>query len=75
MDYSKHTLVSAPNFELYKFWLKQQPVINCFEFLWSDVALLDHNGPVVVLNGGSPDMHIRTRIKNFHLNQTIHLRV
>lgn len=55
-------LVEAPNFQLYSFWLthREDPLI--YRYLHSAEMLNGWWGPVIVLNGGSLDPHIRSLV-------------
>jgi len=63
----KQTLVESPTLELYKHWLSQQPYISMYYRITSEVALNDYHGEVIVLNGGSLDPYIRSKVRRLEV--------
>lgn len=58
------TLVEAPNYTLYEHWLERQPDPGAYSYLKDWSMLAGWWGPIVVLNGGSLDPHIRSQVNH-----------
>jgi hypothetical protein len=59
------TLVEAPNRLLYAYWLALSGRDgNDYPYLDAAAVLKDWHGPIIVLNGGSLDPHIRSMVNH-----------
>jgi hypothetical protein len=59
------TLVEAPNFQLYDHWVRSGGRdVNEYRYIETAAALKGWHGPVIVLNGGSHDPHVRSLVKH-----------
>jgi hypothetical protein len=56
------TKVEAPNYNLYNYWLYRQKDLNAYRYLGNADQLNGWWGPIIVLNGGSMDPHIRSLV-------------
>lgn len=63
----EQVLVESPTLELYKYWLTKQPYISKYLRINSEVALDGYHGEVVVLNGGSMDPYIRSKVRRLEV--------
>jgi hypothetical protein len=55
--------VEAPNFQLYSHWLEQQADKGRYRYLHRPDMIADYHGEVIVLNGGSREPWLRSKIR------------
>jgi hypothetical protein len=66
MEITVRTLVVAPTYQLFEYWLKQDSQLNpaLLEYVFRYEQVAGNFMPVIVLNGGSHDPHIKALVEH-----------